>query len=142
MRLKRILVTTDFSDESKRALPYAAAFAEGLESEVLLLHVVEPPPRFAGLESAVLIQWGDAAIGRVYKALDALAGQAFKGKAPVTTHVRTGKPYREITKAAHELAADLIIIATHGYSGLKHIYLGSVAERVVRHAHCPVLVVR
>ena len=56
--------------------------------------------------------------------------------------VRYGKPFAEIARGAKTLDASLIVIATHGYTGLKHIYLGSVAERVVRHAHCSVLVVR
>lgn len=142
IRLKRILVTTDFSIESKKALPYAAAFAERLGGEVALLHVVEPPPRFAGLESIALLQSGDAAMGRVFGALDALAGQTFGTKTRVTTHARTGKPFHVITNTAQELPADLIIMATHGYSGLKHTFLGSTTERVVRHAPCPVLAVR
>jgi nucleotide-binding universal stress UspA family protein len=108
LRLTRILVTTDFSEESKTALPYAAALANLLGSEVVLLNVLEPPPRFAGLKSVALLQSGDAPMGRLYAGLDALDGQAFGNKTRVATHVRTG----------------------------------SVAERVVRHAHCPVLVVR
>ena len=141
-RLKRILVTTDFSDESRQALPYAAVFAERLGGEIMLLNVLEPPPRFAGLESVVLPQFDDAAVGRVYRSLDALARQAFKANARVKTHVRTGKPFREITKAARELAADLLIMATHGYSGLKHTWLGSTTERVIRRTPCPLLAVR
>ena len=56
--------------------------------------------------------------------------------------VRLGQPHREITEAAKELHVDLIVLATHGYTGLKHAFLGSTAERVVRHAPCPVLTVR
>ena len=141
-RLKRILVTTDFSDESKTALPYAAAFAQRFGGEIALLNVVESPSHFTGLESVILLQTGDAAMGRVYKGLDKLAGQAFPSKTPVTTHARTGKPLHEITNAARELEADLIIMATHGYSGLKHALIGSTTERVVQLAPCPVLAVR
>jgi nucleotide-binding universal stress UspA family protein len=142
LRMKRILVTTDFSDESKRALPYAAAFAQRLGGEVALVNVVEPPPRFAGLESVAILPSGDAAVSRVYGGLEALAEQAFPDEAKVTTHVHTGKPFREIIKAASELEADLIVMATHGYTGLKHTFLGSTTERVIRHAPCPVLAVR
>jgi nucleotide-binding universal stress UspA family protein len=141
-RLKRILVTTDFSAESKRALPYAAAIAKRLGSEVALLNVVEPPPRLSGLESVVLLQTGDAAVGRVYGGLDALARRTFKTGTRVKTHVHTGKPFREIVNAARELDANLVIMATHGYGGLKHTFLGSTTERVIRHAPCPVLAVR
>ena len=56
--------------------------------------------------------------------------------------LRFGRPYLEITEAAGEVGADLIVLTTHGYTGLKHVVLGSTAERVVRHAPCPVLVVR
>ena len=142
LRLERILVTTDFSDESKKALPFAAAFAERLGGEVALLHVIEPPPRFADLASVVGLLSGDDAMGRAYGDLNKLAARAFKSESRVTTHARAGKPFREITKAARQLAADLIIMATHGYSGLKHTFLGSTTERVMQHAPCPVLAVR
>ena len=141
-RLNRILVTTDFSVESKKALPYAAAFAERIGGEIALLNVLELPPRFAGLETLAGLHSGDAAMGRVYGGLDKLASQAFPPKTRVTTHARSGKPFSVITKLARELEAGLIIMATHGYSGLKHAFLGSTTERVVRHAPCPVLAVR
>jgi nucleotide-binding universal stress UspA family protein len=142
LRRTRILVTTDFSETSKAALPYAAALAERLGGEVLLLNVLEPPPRFAGLESVGLLESGDATMGRLYAGLDALAGQAFGHKSRVETHVRTGTPYREIIKAARALEAGLLVMSTHGYGGLKHAFLGSTTERVIRHAPCPVLAVR
>ena len=142
LRLKRLLVTTDFSEESKLALTHAAAFAERLGGEIALLHVVEPPPRFVGVESLALISSGDATMGRVLGGLEALAKQAFKPSTRVTTHARPGHPARVITKTARELETDLLIMATHGYSGLKHTLLGSTTERVIRNAPCPVLVIR
>jgi nucleotide-binding universal stress UspA family protein len=60
----------------------------------------------------------------------------------ITAKTRLGRPYVEITEAAQELKVDLLILATHGHTGLKHVLLGSTAERVVRHAPCPVLTVR
>jgi nucleotide-binding universal stress UspA family protein len=60
----------------------------------------------------------------------------------VSAVVRDGTPFEEISHAARTLGADLIVVTTHGYTGLKHVWLGSTAERVVRHAHCPVLAVR
>ena len=71
-----------------------------------------------------------------------MANQQMPVKLLADSLVRVGHPYQEITQAAQELKADLIVIATHGYTGLKHILLGSTAERVVRHASCPVLTVR
>ena len=142
LRLKRILVTTDFSDESKKALPYAAVLAERFGARIALLHVLESPSRFVGMETMALLSSGDAAAGRAYGALDAMAKKAFKSEAAVTTHVQTGKPIHEIVKASRELGVDLVILATHGYSGLKHTFLGSTTERVVREMECAVLAVR
>jgi nucleotide-binding universal stress UspA family protein len=74
--------------------------------------------------------------------LEALARKELKPAIQSATLVRSGSAFNEIVAVARELQIDLIIIATHGYSGLKHFLLGSTAERVVRHAPCPVLVVR
>ena len=71
-----------------------------------------------------------------------LAQEQVPAQFRANTLVRVGKPYHEITSAARELNIDLIVISTHGYTGLKHVVLGSTAERVIRHAPCPVLTVR
>lgn len=77
------------------------------------------------------------------KALIRLADStARQGDVPVRTATRTGRAYDEIAAAARDENADLIVISTHGYTGLKHVLLGSTTERVVRHAPCPVLVIR
>jgi universal stress protein A len=60
----------------------------------------------------------------------------------VSIAVREGTPFEEICRVSKTIRADLVVLTTHGYMGLKHVWLGSTAERVVRHAHCPVLVVR
>ena len=140
-RLNRILVTTDFSNKSKEALPFAAAFARQFGGGVTLLNVLEPSSHFVGLESMALLQTGDATMGRLYAGLDAMAGQSFGKGIQVETQVRTGKPYRQIIKAARDSKTDLLVMATHGYTGLKHALLGSTTERVVRQAPCPVLTV-
>jgi nucleotide-binding universal stress UspA family protein len=74
--------------------------------------------------------------------LDQLVDEAFPDDRKVSTHILTGRAWFEICKYAKESGADLIIIATHGWTGLRHILMGSVAERVVQHAFCPVLVVK
>ena len=75
--------------------------------------------------------------------LEHLAGEQRKTTgANISVVVRDGKPFQEICHAAETLGADLIVLTTHGHTGLKHVWLGSTAERVVRHAKCPVLVVR
>jgi nucleotide-binding universal stress UspA family protein len=140
-RFNQILVTTDFSDNSKTALPYAMAFAKGLGGEVTLLNVLERPSHLAGLE-AVLLQSGDETIGRVYQHLDRLAEQAAVPGLVIKTQVRTGKPSREIINAAQELHRGLLVMATQGYTGLKHTFVGSTTERVIRHVSCPVIAVR
>jgi len=139
---QRLLVTTDFSAESKRALPLAAQLAERFGSEVDLLYVFEPPPRFAGTESLLLMPEPKAVREELEAGLVALARSVFPPSVKVTPHLRPGKPVPKILRAARELKADALIMATHGYSGLQHALLGSVTERVVRRAPCPVLAVR
>jgi len=135
--VQKILTTTDFSDDSRAGVRYAAALAERLNADVALLHVVEPRSWMDRLEArkdSELVALAQAQLAKVAK-------REVGGDATVTSSVRTGKPFHEITTAAREGTADLIVIATHGYTGVERILLGSTAERVVRHAPCPVLVV-
>lgn len=142
--LKRILVPVDFSPLSKKALQYAMRFAEEFHAEVTLLHIVEPevPPAFDGFMIAPpAISSGTSA--NCARRLGVLASSVrTAGAAHVTPTIRTGLAAFEIVEAAKELDVDLIVIATHGYTGWKHFAIGSTAERVVRAASCPVLVVR
>jgi len=143
-RLKKIVVLIDFSQTSAQALPYAAALAERFGAEIILLHVIAPVP--LPLPFYVPRKLQESA-GRVAELamdvqLSRLSEEAFDDEMPSRTLVRAGVPSDEITKAARSQGADLIILTTHGYTGLKHALLGSTAERVVRNAACPVLVVR
>jgi nucleotide-binding universal stress UspA family protein len=142
-RMKRILVPTDFSECARKALQYAIPLAEQHEAEIVLLYVA-PSPAYAGGEygiidtsamNAELTTAGE-------KRLETYVREELRGKVPAETMVRTGSPTAEIIDVASKMPADIIVISTHGYSGLKHVLLGSVAEHVVRHAPCPVLVVR
>ncbi len=142
LRIQHILVPIDFSEPSRRALRSAIQFAERFGARITLLHVVEPldQPDFAyfplSLDSGKIIKMAK-------RKLDVLARMPKGGKCAIETKlVRTGKPFHEITEAARELKVDLVIISTHGYTGVKHALLGSTAERVVRHAPCPVLTIR
>jgi len=141
--LKRILVPVDFSPLSKKALHYATRMARQFHAEVNIFHVVEPevPPAFDGFMIAPppMLNRAPSCSGQL-KALVGLVRKA--GVDQVTSTVRTGLAAFEIVEAAKELDADLIVIATHGYMGWKHFAIGSTAERVVRAAPCPVLVVR
>ena len=142
--LKRILVPIDFSPLSKKALQYALRFAEEFGAEVILLHVIEPdvPPVFDGFMIAPpVIANGNRVrcANRLEKLADSMAAPGANRVEPI---VRTGLAACEIVEAAKESDVDLIVIATHGYTGWKHFAIGSTAERVVRAAPCPVLVVR
>lgn len=142
--LKRILVPVDFSPLSKKALLYAGRLAQQFNAEVTLFHVVEPeiPPAFDGCMIAPPPISNCATNGYANR-LSRLATSARNaGVRHVQSIVRTGIATFEIVEAAKELDIDLIVIATHGYTGWKHFAIGSTAERVVRAAPCPVLVVR
>jgi len=139
--LKRVLVPVDFSEMSRKALLYAVSFAEQFDAEIVLLHVVEPlpaPPEVVYLETGAIyteVRKGAEKQLSVWRNAAAAA-------ASVTTKIRTGVAYREIVEAAKDAKADLIVLGTHGRTGLAHLFMGSTAERVVREATCPVLVVR
>jgi nucleotide-binding universal stress UspA family protein len=141
--IKSILVPLDFSPASKQTLDYAVAFARQFKARLTLLHVVEPlaTPDFAAalplvMENAKVVAAARQEMELLVKAVRVPAGMVEK------VLVRTGRSYHEIAEAARSRKVDLIIISTHGYTGLKHALLGSTTERVVRHAPCTVLVVR
>jgi nucleotide-binding universal stress UspA family protein len=143
LRVKSILVPLDFSPPSKKALDYAVAFARQFKSKLTLLHVVEPvaTPDFAA--SFPLGMANDRLMAAARNELEAVMTSARIPRGTVEKAlVRFGRSFHEIADAARTRKVDLIIIATHGYTGLKHALLGSTTERVVRHAPCPVLVVR
>jgi universal stress protein A len=142
--LKRILVPVDFSPLSRKALQYAMRFAEEFKANVALVHVIEPevPPAFDGFMIAppvVSNASGASCANRLSKLANSVRTA---GATRVNPIVRTGLAAFEIVEVAKELDVDLIVIATHGYTGWKHFAIGSTAERVVRAAPCPVLVVR
>lgn len=139
--LKEILVPIDFSDCSKYALRYALAFAEQFEARITLVAVVQDVRTSFELGNPEYIeQLGNRKV--IYKReLQKLATKAL-GKTSRAILVRTGRPFEEIVKAASELDSDLIVISTQSQPGSRRAELGSTTERVVRHAPCPVLVVR
>jgi universal stress protein A len=143
LHLKKILVPTDFSETSKKAVQYALRFAEQFGCEIALIYVVEPATPMIGAPLAVEPFTDEDEFSTAERDLAALAAESHSDGAPaVTSLVRVGHPPNEITKAARELDVDLIIISTHGYTSWRHLCIGSTAERVVRTAPCPVLVVR
>jgi universal stress protein A len=141
-RVRSILVPIDFSKPSEKALDYAVSLAKQFGAKLTLLSVIEPfpTPDFAYYP---LVVENDKIMAETKRRLEQVPIKA--GVAPELVEkilVRNGKPHWEITNAAQTLKVDLIVISTHGYSGLAHVFMGSTAERVVRHAECPVLVVR
>ena len=143
--LKRILVPTDFSKFSQNALTYAAAFAEKFGAELYLLHVVQDLAVFipdmitvAPPVVPTVKQLTDA----VYVAFDRLIEENHLTGLAIHREVREGSPFVEIIRFASEENMDLIVLSTHGHTGLAHVLLGSVTEKVVRKAPCPILTVR
>jgi nucleotide-binding universal stress UspA family protein len=144
IHLQRILVPIDFSDFSKNALKYAIPFAEQFRASIDLLYVVEPAiyPADFSFGQVGFPNVEEELRKRGTEELDLLVKREIKRRVPARFSVRTGKPFYEINQYAKEEDIDLIIIATHGHSGVEHILFGSTAEKVVRKAPCPVLVVR
>ena len=142
LRIASILVPTDFSDESKNAVRYATRFAEQFGASIHLVYVIESMEnaRNTGLLSDQIDVAGATKV--LQSKLAELANDEIEELVPVYPHVAVGRAFEEIVSLARTSSADLIIIATHGRTGMKHVLMGSVAERVVRHAACPVLVVR
>ncbi len=140
--IQKILVPTDFSDISLKAMDYALAFAQQFNAQVIALHVVDIPIGMG--EAAVALSETDFEQVQQQEAqrLASLAATKKRGDVQVETVSRTGSAPEQIIEAAKEKRVDLIILATHGRRGLTHFLLGSTTERVVRHAPCPVLVVR
>jgi nucleotide-binding universal stress UspA family protein len=143
LKIKSILVPIDFSDCARKALQYAIPLAKQHQAAITLLYVV-PTPNYAATESGAIDYASLQASMRTTgdKQLAALAVEEVRDEVPTVPLVRSGSPAVEIIEAAKSLPADLIVISTHGRTGLKHVFLGSVTEYVVRHAPCPVLVVR
>jgi universal stress protein A len=143
MQIRKILVPVDFSDHSQRALDEAIAFAKAFDAQLHLLHcyqvhtaamapygIVVPETfehdiRMAGLQR--LAEWREKATAQGVR---------------VQEHITAHFPAEEIAAAADRLGIDLIVMGTRGLTGLKHVLLGSVAERTIRLARCPVLTVK
>ena len=141
--IKKILVPTDFSPASQKALRYALRLAHDCDSELTLLHVLEPAvsPAFADTTAGPV--FSKAEIADAEDSLRTLIKSVRgAGVARARSTIRTGVATHEIVEAAKDLDVDLVVIATHGYTGWKHFAIGSTAARVARAAPCPVLVVR
>jgi nucleotide-binding universal stress UspA family protein len=139
--IRKILATTDFSDHSRAGVRYAVRLAETLRAAVEVVYVIEPPPRMAGTDVLVPVPQIAEVTPRVRAHLEQLVREEARGDVRLSVSVGIGTPWYEITTRARVGAMDLVVLATHGHTGIKHALLGSTAERVVRHAPCPVLTV-
>jgi nucleotide-binding universal stress UspA family protein len=145
-RLQRILVPIDFSEHSKNALNYAVSIAKQFHSELILGYVVESPiyPAEFGFGQVALptaeLEMEFRERGK--KELEKLVRSHIKGQVNARTVVAEGPAATEILAIANKEQVDLVIIATHGHTGVEHLLFGSTTEKVVRKAPCPVLVVR
>jgi len=142
--IKKILIPIDFSDYSKQALRYTVTFAKNFNAKIYMIYVIEPmiyPADFS--MGQIAIPSSDINIDtRAKKELETLAKNEIRPGIDYDISIKTGKPFIEIIESAAELDVDLIIIATHGHTGMEHLLFGSTAEKVVRKAPCPVLTLR
>jgi nucleotide-binding universal stress UspA family protein len=143
-RLKKILCPTDFSEPSLLAIDAATELAEISDAEIILIHAVSPLP--ASAQPGPMHAFDTAgylremlAYGR--ESMERLIKERIPDKIPVRSLVLAGNPSDEITRAAEDEDVDLVVIATHGLTGWKRFVFGSVTERVVRMAPCPVLTI-
>lgn len=142
---KAIVFSTDFSQSSKAAGKHAMELAKAFGAPLLIVHVLDSWAGFPAYEDSVPQDVRDVVLGMEEEAerkLESLAEEFRKEVGSVKTRCRIGVPAEEIVSSADEESAQLIVIGTHGWSGFKHLLLGSVAEKVLRMANCPVLVVR
>jgi nucleotide-binding universal stress UspA family protein len=140
IKIETLLVPIDFSAASMQMLDYAAALARRFHAKVHLVHVY--PPDEAALVPGAGNLMRQTAEELFSDQLSPVHREQVRSFWPQNCHVRSGVAYREICELAREIRADLIALATRGHTGLKHVLLGSTAERVVRVAHCPVIVIR
>jgi nucleotide-binding universal stress UspA family protein len=141
--VRRILVPVDFSEHAQAVLDWAAHLAEEHGSRVLLLHVYHLPVEFQQLEGAYLPADFWANVKNEAEQQLAAYAETLRGRGlEVEALVREGYPATVIVEEATSQHADLLVIGTHGHTGLKHLLLGSIAERVVQKAPCPVLTVK
>jgi nucleotide-binding universal stress UspA family protein len=145
MARKRILLATDFSSASRAAFTQAVGLARRDRTPLLVLHVMSPPTALvadAYLTPAVWDQLVRSQRATTQRKLDALVAKARRAGARARGLLLEGAPSERILKAARGQRAGLIVVGTHGRTGVARFFLGSVASRVVAGAHCPVLSVR
>ena len=143
--LKRIICPTDFSEPSLEGLRNGIKMAESFDAQLLVVHVVEPPSwsEIAYAQPIYTpVDWTTSLKEESTKKLNKLQSEMFPELIQSRLLTLEGSPAATIVKLAAEESANLIVIATHGYSGFHRFVFGSVTDRVVRTAPCPVLTIR
>ncbi len=144
--IQRILFATDFSENSKWAFTYALSFARRYSARLYILHVIQPPSYPLGMYAEISFDAMDEFSRNMAEAAEKEMKQLRETEVgdftDYETLIITGTPFLEIIKTAREKEVDLIVLGTHGRTGLDHVLFGSTAEKVVRKAPCPVLSVR
>jgi len=143
INLKKILAPTDFSPYSEHALQYAGELAEQFGAELHVISVFDnTTPIFTDPEMMQIGDFVQRQEAAIREQLEAQPGPPWAEKLTVVRELRIGSAFLEIVRYAKQNDIDLIVMGTHGRSGLPHVLLGSVTEKVVRKAPCPVLTVR
>lgn len=137
--IRRILCPVDFSETSDYALKYALELGQRFGAEVHLVHAYQLP--VYAMPDGALVAGPEAVASLTDKLQKDLTALGKRHEGVTKTHLLEGVPHREIDDLAKKLPADIIVMGTHGRSGLARVLIGSVAERVVRTAPCPVLTV-
>ncbi len=143
---RKILFCTDFSENSRAAQQLAVEYAQAFGAQLVILHVINSSRiGYPSLEERIPVdikETIDRIQGAVEKALGLVCSECASLPVDVKTSSRIGIPAREIVRYAQEESVDLIVTGTHGWTGFKHLVMGSTAENVVRTATCPVVTVR
>ncbi len=140
----KILTAIDFSENSEYAFDYALTLAKQFDGELTIMHVINEPVDLRGfyVPHISFEQLEKEIEEGANKMMEKFCGTRLGDFTKFTTTIVSGIPYEEIIRKAEEIGASLIVVGTHGRTGLDHLIFGSTAERVVRSASCPVLTIR
>ena len=141
IQFERILYPTDFSESAENALQYVISLSKKYGSKIHVLHVVEPFTYTSDFGIDYSAQYREMEV-TAKRLIEEIVTSLKKSSLDAEGAVLSGEPFVEIIRYARQENADLIVMATHGRTGIEHMLLGSVAEKVVRKSPCPVLTIK